>query len=207
MVVDKQNKLPPSKAPEAEQMATIACVWCGETREFFYRTPSVGVALSRTKDKLHGVLVCGGCEGLTVFGMTQETIDFFPGKLFYGDLASNVPKGVSGLLSEAVLCFYGTAFRAAVGMCRSCVEEALEDKGVKGRDLNERIENAPFLGDQEKMLAHGARLIGRNALHRMMPVSQSQAMNAITGTIDLVNYIARQKPVPASQSKKGSNAE
>ena len=57
----------------------------------------------------------------------------------------------------------------------------------------------PFLDDEQKTLAHGARLIGRNALHRQKPVTRAQALALLTGTTDLLNHIAAQPRLSATQ--------
>jgi hypothetical protein len=46
-----------------------------------------------------------------------------------------------------------------------------------------------ILRDEEVAAAQAARLIGRNALHRGMEVSPTQAMLALSGTINLINYL------------------
>jgi len=110
------------------------------------------------------------------------------------------------MLEEALLCLYGASGRGTVAFCRSAVEEALAHKNVPGSSLDQKIKNAKtILGDEERTLANGARLTGRNAIHRMAEATNSQAMLALTTTADLLNHIAQQTPLPASQSGTGSN--
>ena len=147
-----------------------------------------------SQDVLRAVLTCRECGGKTVFEMTDNVVTFRPGKLFTEDLDMNLSDDIQRLFNEAVLSFYGSAYGAVVAMCRSAVEEALKSKNVDGRSLFEQVNNAPpsFMGDDEKAIAHGARLIGRNALHHTMVVSPAQASTMLTATIDLLNYIAKQ---------------
>ena len=111
------------------------------------------------------------------------------------------------MFEEALLCFYGGSNRGTVAMCRSAVEEALDGKNVTGDNLAAKIENTPksILADEEKSQATGARLTGRNALHRMAEVSTTQAMLALTTTTGLINHIGQQRALPASQSEPNSN--
>ena len=128
--------------------------------------------------------------------------------MFEGDLKEDVAPNTKEMINEAVLCFFGSSYRGVVAFCRSALEEALEAKNVKGDDLFKKIEAAKkgeLLGDVEVSQAHGARLVGREALHRMGIVSQAQGMLALAATVDLLNHITKQKPLPALQSKKDSN--
>ena len=79
-------------------------------------------------------------------------------------------------------------------MCRAAIEESLDKKRVKGKDLFEKIENAKgtYLGDGEVAIATGARLIGRDALHHGLEVTLTQAAVMLSATAEVVNHIAQQ---------------
>ena len=64
--------------------------------------------------------------------------------------------------------------------------------------MDKKIKNAPnsILGDEQRTLAIGARLSGRNVVHRMAEVTDAQAVLALTTTVDLVNHIAGQPALP-----------
>ena len=212
MTQDEDAKLAPPQELE-ESMAEITCVECG-TKHFIDNhgfRGSGGMMVPTTV--LQGVLVCRGkdynhaCKSKTVFELTGNSTTFAPGKLFENDLRGVTPE-VRDLFEEAVLCFYGKAHKGVVGMCRSAVEQSLDEKNAPGPNLYEKIEGVPdsFLGPEQKTAAHATRLSGRNALHRLAQVTQAQALTALNVTIDLVNHISAQAPLPASQSGTGSNA-
>jgi len=155
------------------------------------------------RSTIRAAFTCGNCGGVSVFEMRGDNIiTFNPGRMVNGpdELGSATPERAREAYSEAMLCYYGAAYRGTVAMCRSAVEEALDDKGAKGRDLHTKVEDAKsrlnILGDEEVALAQGARLVGRNALHRGASVTQTQATVALGATFDLVNHIASQTPSP-----------
>ena len=125
---------------------------------------------------IQGVMICHApaddslhpqpCNAHTVFEITGSSVSFLPGKLFEVDLDSKVGAEIRRLFNEALLCFYGRSGAGTVAMCRSAIEEGLDDKGAKGRDLHEKIPDAKdrlhILGDEQVAQAHTARLIGRD---------------------------------------------
>lgn len=213
MMKDEQAKLPLDQEVKKE-MAYFACSGCNRYLGVQFELTAAGLvrALDRMteekvgeRDIINAVVIRRSCKERTAIEMRGTDLVFVSDKETFGRLNSEVPKVVHVMHMEAKLCFWGGAYRAVPGMCRSCIEQSLSEKGVKGRDLNEQIENAPqnILGDEEKTLAHGARLTGRNTLHRMREVTRTQALVMISATTDLVNHIVGQKP--ASQSGPGSN--
>ena len=189
-------------------MANIKCAWCEYGRAITHGSASREMMADWVyKDTLRGALTCGHCDKITVFEMKGNELTYLPGKIFQEDMRHEVPENVAESLIEAVLCFHGTAYRGTVAMCRSAVEDALDTKGAKGNNLDQKIVDGQnrlqILGYEEIAQAHGARLAGRNALHRGAAVSQSQAMLALQTTLDLLNHIALQ--TPALQSGTDSN--
>ena len=183
-------------------MAVIRCANCDFEHEIQNRYSRESIDMyDHQKDVLRGVLACGKCKSESVFEMKDNSLTFLPGQIFTETVSKAVPKAASRLLHEATKCFYGTAYRAVPGMCRGSLEEALKDKKVKGGSLDEQLKNAPksILDDDQKSLGHGARLFGRNALHRSMDIKPAQAQALLVITVGLLNHIAQQKPVPASQ--------
>ena len=192
-------------------MAEITCVNCGRNRNITNSGHERPHGWKNT-DVIRGVLICRGpinvksfgegepCKGRTVFELTGNSVTFAPGKLYEGDLRRDVPTEASEYFSEAVLCFYGTAYKGVVAMCRSSVEAALDHKGAKGADLKKKIiyakDKLKILGDEEVSQAQGARLIGRDAIHRGLEVTQTQALISLGATLDLVNHINESSPAP-----------
>jgi hypothetical protein len=124
--------------------------------------------------------------------MTDNAISFYPGKEPYGKLSGKSQPKVEALFKDAELCFYGTGFRGAVAMCRACVEEALEQKGVKQPRLEEMIDEAESKGlltRTEFMLAHGSRLAGNAALHKEVALDPSSIPAVLSATASIVNHL------------------
>ncbi len=209
--IDK-SILPSSKEME-EKMAILKCVYCGSERDvnnsgYYDRSITSETFAPVMRDIIRGYLVCGHCHRRTVFALEGNVFIFLPGKVFEEGLREDVAPNGREMFSEAALCFYGGSNRGVVAFIRSALEEALAAKGVPGGHFDAKITNAKkhgILGDDEVAQAHSARLSGRNALHRMMEVSQLQAVGVLGAAVFLLNHIAQQKPVPASQSGKGSN--
>ena len=178
-------------------MAAVACAKCEEVREIAVVYVTTG---KPTVDVLSGTVTCEHCGSQTVFKLKQNSIRYYPGGIESG-LTSQAAANAKEMVEEAHRCFYGGSYRGVVAFCRSAVEEALDDKNVTGSDLNQKTERArkatpPILGDEEVSMSHGARLTGRNAIHRMAEVSERQAMLALTAASELVNHVAQQPAIP-----------
>jgi hypothetical protein len=212
----EENQLENATLPETQEgeigMPQIACSVCG----FNYRTISQTAsamegseaARIHREDVLRGLLTCGSCGEKIIFQLQDGyALTFLPGKILTDDLRKDAAPNAKEMFNEAVRCFYGDSGRGVVAFCRSAVEEALAHKNVRDGDLNQKIANTPrnMLGDEERSQATGARLTGRNALHRMASISDSQVMLALQTTVDLLNHIALQEPLPASQSETDSS--
>lgn len=219
MVDQEETKLASSDPMEGE-MPEITCVGCN--RGHFLRYHGYEWAGDRVNHGIiRGLLICHApvkregrfekeqpCKTSSVFEITGDSVSFLPGKLFQEDLDRRTPDEAQACFQEGLLAFYGQAHRATVAMCRSAVEASLDSKRVSGRDLYEKIPNAQrmgIIGDEEVSQAQAARLTGRDALHHGRLVSQSQALLALTATLQFLNHVAQQ-PQPASQSGTGSNA-
>ena len=87
-------------------------------------------------------------------------------------------------------------------MCRSAVEEALDDKGIsvpsgQNSDLYHKVAEAlrrELLTDFEVSQAQGARIIARDALHYGRILTQTEAQVALSVTSNLLNFIAEHEP-------------
>ena len=191
-------------------MAYFACAGCG--RHIGVRFERLAAEFDRAidrvldgkvggRDVVNGTVRCYECDERTAFEIHGTDMRWYSTKDEFGQTSDSVPDVVRTMHAEALLCFFGNAYRAVPGMCRSCVEQSLIAKRVEGKNIDTLIQNAPkqIMGDEERMLANGARLIGRNSLHRLAPVTRAQALAMITATTDLINHIAAQQPLPASQ--------
>jgi len=183
----------------------LRCAWCGDSRELqlahYRRTASDGIYVY---DRLLVTIHCKQCRRDTTYEIEGMAVIGAPTRLMTGQIAEGIPAEVKSLVEEATRCFYAQAYRAVVALCRSAVEEALDQKNVPGRYLDDKITNArnsnpAILDEQQETQATAARLAGRNALHRGQQVNQTQAVLAVTSTVELVNHIAVQQPLPARQ--------
>jgi len=178
-------------------MAQVNCTGCGNYCVIQLTASVIRIAregiTNASPDKIRGVYICPQCTTQTLFEQTGDALTFMPGAMFSEDMSPNAPDQVKDAFQDALRCFYGQGHRGAVGMCRSAIEESLDAKGAKGNDLYQKIEFAKntlgILGDEQVAAAQAARLIGRNALHRGMDISPTQAMLALQATLDLINYI------------------
>lgn len=215
---EQDDKLPPTEELEGN-MPEIACTGCGRGHVIDYQGFVYGGSRLRS-GIIQGVLVCHApveregrpnqhCDAHTVFEISGTSVSFAPGRLFEEDLDISTSKEVQGLFQDATRCFYGKSYRGTLGLCRSVIEQALDEKNVPGRDLYKKIQNCPesILGTQEKTWADASRLNGREALHRLVNFTHTQALTSLNLTITLANHIAGQEPLPASQSEPGSNGQ
>lgn len=192
---------------EEEEMLVITCAYCGATREISVHNSSQWIDnrphTHTHYDEFSIVVTCGACGKKTLIGLEGDRIVFMPGKLFEEEIDKRLSLNTRELFNDAILAFYGNAFRGTVALCRSCVEDALNSKnaGKPHDSLDDRIPIARaggLLGDQEVTQAHAARLAGRNTLHRGMSVNKTQALLALRATLDLLNHIASKPSLPAS---------
>jgi hypothetical protein len=199
-------------------MPEIVCVECGNSHQITHQGYVVSGGRRSPNGVIRGVLTCHApvetrpsrnrpCGGQTLFELTRNATSWAPGALFHEDISPQVSRAVRILFREAVNAFYGGAYKGVLALCRSAVELSLDERNVKGRDLFEKIQNAPgnILGSREKTWADASRLDGRDALHRLMDASPTQALSSLNTTILLINRIASAAALPASQSGPGSS--
>lgn len=191
---------------EEDGVAQIVCAHCGNTRSLTHLA-NQGMMMAQWvyEDRIMATLVCGECKGKSVFHMRGNNITFLPGKVIDRP-ETDIGADALAAFDEAVAAYEGQSYRACVAFCRSAVEDSLDHKNVPGQELFGKAQNAHGKGlpldDEAFALATGARLIGRNTLHRKMEVSASQALAMLSGTLDVLNHIGAQ---PAMQSGTDSN--
>ena len=188
-------KLAPTQELEKERfMAIVVCQHCFKERTYAYSTDEVQQRRfdqpEPPADFFHGVLTCRNCKKQTAFGMRKDAVNHYP-TIEEVQTSPKVPKLVVDMLTDARMCFYGAGWWGTVAMARAAIEEALEQKGHKGR-LEEQIEsarNAGALSDHEYMLAHGSRLAGNKALHRETSLEPSLVPAALSAALVIVNHL------------------
>jgi len=174
-------------------MPYLHCTSCGETLEIntgppnLWNQPNQG---GHTK-QIIGSIICRKCGTGTGFEIVDNTIVYVSGKNSYGSLSNTLSQTVKTLYSEAEMCFMNGSPNATVAMCRSSVEIALTEKGIEGRDLYTKIENAKGTLDTVEIgLAHASRLITRDAIHNAELISLSDTPSILSATVRILNKLA-----------------
>jgi hypothetical protein len=196
--------LPQEAQGEASEMALVACADCGQLHDVASvrrGQDALGRGRPAVPTKLLGTLVCGICRSRTVFELEGPAIRFAPGDVLRVTVPRGVDASASASFEEAMTCFYGRAYRAVAAMCRSALEEELDAKHVPGRDLEKKIDAAlanNLINQEHVALAHGSRVVGNHALHRMRVVLPGEALAALLNTATLLTHISGQPPMSAT---------
>jgi len=87
---------------------------------------------------------------------------------------------------------FASACRGAAVMARATVEQALVNRGVKERTLDDSIAEAHkngLLGPTELAIAHGSRLIGNGAIHEAASIEPGQVPPLLSAAALIVNHL------------------
>ena len=177
---------------EVSQMPRLLCASCKQPMNI--EIPHAE-GNSRVFDpiRLVGSAVCRLCGMGTGFEIENNTIVYVSGKSSYGSLDTSLSELVKALYSEAELCFQNGAPNGATAMCRASLEAALTEANHEGIDLYHRIIAAQKVGvldDVEVGLAHGSRLITRNAIHRGELIALSDVPSILSATVRILNKLS-----------------
>ena len=200
---DRKGTLPPGRQePEVEHVAArFRCDGC----KTVYEIGMSGRTLSRKEPSLIGRYQCD-CGFRIAFEFLRDDTIRVREPLASPDVSSG---DVFRLFDEAALAYWALAYGASLIMARACVEASLKEKNVPGYGLKEIISNAEksnLLDARQVTQAESAKLYGDDIVHNLLTVTQLEALLALHATVQLVEHIARQAPLPATQSGKGSNA-
>jgi len=189
----KSSIIEASYKTEVSTMPYLQCVGCGNTLEIntgdvtMWNKPNKG----GFTHKIIGSVICRGCHTGTGFEITDNTIVYVSGKSSYGSIDTTLPQKVKTLYSEAEMCFSSGSPDGAVAMCRASVEIALTERGIEGRDLYNKIENAKGILDEVEIgLAHASRLVTRDAIHKAELMSLSDIPSILSATVRILNKLA-----------------
>ncbi len=178
---------------EVSTMPYLQCASCSKTLEIntgeqsMWNKPNAG----GDTHKVIGSTICRHCGAGTGFEITNNIIVYVSGKSSYGTISAALSQIVKTLYSEAEMCFRSGAPDAAVAMCRSSVEIALTEKGIQGRVLYDKIENAKDILDEVEIgLAHASRLVTRDAIHNAELMSLSDIPSILSATVRILNKLA-----------------
>ena len=141
-------------------------------------------------DTLRAVIACS-CGEQIFFEMDECYLTFVSGKQI-GGLSTSIPQGTRDRFVEAKLCFFSAALRASTVMARSSVESALDAKKFTAATLDDCIEeahNQKVLGEEEYLLAHGARLVGNRAIHKEPNIRPEHAESLLVATVQILNAL------------------
>jgi hypothetical protein len=181
-----------SWSTEVSPMPQIICVGCGQKMRV--EVPHAE-AVTNVFDpaRLVGTAVCRLCGTGTGFETKDNIIVYVAGEKSYGKIDGSLPELAKTYYSEAELCFQVGAPNGAAAMCRSSLEEAFTQAGYSGNSLYEMIDKAKTasaLDDTEVSLAHGSRIITRNAIHRgeLVPLTDVPAM--LSAAVRILNKLA-----------------
>jgi hypothetical protein len=142
---------------------------------------------------LIGSAICRDCHAATGFELEDDAIVYVSTRSGYGTLNTALPDIVKTLYGEAELCFQMGAADASAAMCRASIETALAHAGFNDSTLFQQIDSAKTAGaldDVEVSLAHGSRLITRNAIHRGDLVRLSDIPSMLSATVRILNKLA-----------------
>ena len=172
-----RNTLATSSENKEEDVMELPCPKCGHAKMVGFERNQ-----GHDNDRLRGLIKCE-CGGEIIFEMKPPTtITFFPGETYMLVFPnSSVPNDAFERFSEARICFFAAAPKAATVMLRSSVESALKVKGYTTGSLNDKINKAVQKKDITKrtnIFAHGSRLLGNMVIHEDIDVSlgESQMM-------------------------------
>ncbi len=171
-------------------MAAIRCIGCGRGRLITVQSPLTSI---RGQVTCHDTRKDGSpCEATTVFHLEEDMISYISGDTGYGTPNGNVPDKAKRLFAEAETSFGSGAPNAAAAMCRASIEFTLDGAGFKANNLYDRViaaQRAKKLTDEEVMLAHGSRIITRNAIHLGDLVELSDIPSMLSAAVQIMNAL------------------
>jgi len=165
------------------------------------------------EDSLSGTITCGECGTENIFRERGGVIEYRHDPDMFGTLPPQTSKIMRSLYQEAIDCFVNRTFRASAGMCRSTLEQTLEEHGYKRGSLESKIDAAKkdgILDDEQVAVAHGSRLMGNRALHRAAKINPGHAQAALGAAGTLVEHImeaVKARKEPEVQSGTDSNED
>lgn len=173
-------------------MANLLCAGCRKPMEIKTSHSGQRIEFSNPRSVI-GSAICRDCNAATGFEIQDDVIIYVSGKSSYGSLDTRLSDIIKTLYAEAELCFQMGVADASAAMCRASIETALEKVGFKDYNLFTQIENAKTAGvldDIEVSLAHGSRVITRDAIHRGNLIALSDIPSMLSATVRILNKLA-----------------
>jgi hypothetical protein len=101
-----------------------------------------------------------------------------------------LPSGLNAIYKEAVAAFNHRLFITCAAGLRALIEGICEDRGIKGRNLEKRIDGLESaLPKNIVQSLHGFRFMGNEALHRLTAPNATNLRLAIDVSEDLLNFL------------------
>ena len=167
-----------------QKMAEFPCSRCSCIK-------NIGFGNYKDKDVLRGVVFCE-CGEQTIFEMERNFLSFLPGKMASISHNPNIPEDARQKFTEARLCFFAPAPRAAAIMLRASLESALTERGITARTLELQIDKSlenDVIGKREYTLAHGTRLVGKEAVHKSTETKPAEVLGIFGAVIQILDKV------------------
>jgi hypothetical protein len=149
--------------------------------------------------------ICAGCESATLEecwttlgyedrnGKQIYNSEYFP-KRTERDIRKKyfrqLPQKLDKIYEETILAFNENLMILCAAGLRTLIEGICEDKGIKGRNLEERINALVTLLPQNIVASlHSFRFMGNEALHELTPPKAADLRLAIEISEDLLNFL------------------
>jgi hypothetical protein len=165
---EKQNRFALSgTCPHCRGRSVFLCVTTTHVREVNGRALSEWAAGMQCPGCLHYILGVVEREGSTSPACLSYKAHY-PLGAPDDSVSPDVPAHIASDFKEALRCVWVSSYKAAVAMCRRCVEASCHDLEAKGNNLFKRIE---YLADKGiitgplKSMAHRVRLVANEELH------------------------------------------
>jgi len=104
----------------------------------------------------------------------------------------NIPNDARQKFTEARLCFFAPAPRAAAIMLRASLESALNERDITARNLDKQVEKAlekGVIGQREYAMAHGTRLVGGEAVHKSVEIKPAEVLGIFGAVIQILDKV------------------
>lgn len=177
---------------------------------------------------IYRFLICAGCEHAVLEecwtnmwlpdenGKPQYFYEYFP-KRAKQDIKRKyfrqLPRKLNKIYNETIQAFNSNLLTLCTAGLRTLIEGICEDKKIKGRNLEEKINNlVPLLPQNIVNGLHSFRFMGNEALHELNAPNINDLRLAIEISEDLLNFIYeldyKASQLPHSQRNvQSSNSE
>lgn len=153
------------------------CPHCKEGSVFLCVSSTYARKEKETREEWNAALQCPGCQKC-ILGVVERWGNKGSAQIKYrahyplgapnDSVDPAVPEPIASDFSEALRCVWVGSHKAAIAMCRRCVEASCHDLEAEGGNLFKRIEYLASQGiitEPLKKMAHRVRLVANEELH------------------------------------------